>query len=382
MISFQKQTSTIDHAIKNTVLAKLNSVLETSMSHTNPDLYNPSSSLGKSLYPVDMTHGLSTEIGMWSNSMKDESSVLIDAIGSDTLSFGPVTLSEGLSLIKNEITSGTFYGVVAVNSLTNERINPLHPLIAKEISENWDIYKDQKFNFYIFSGNWRGDPDADLELYTNSIVQLLSEYGERQLISYVSSTLAVVNNDIEIPITSDENVQEILYNYMDGKSIELVDSTLLKLPNGNSPYFIVPVQIVSDGIAYPYYGTSLLQQDIRNSEDSETEDLWGTDLSPMGSANIGNNTTNPTASEFFSVCTGGHGVDDYGMATINQSNLQSPMNSECLSPEWREYVAACLNISYEIFDSLLDSTPQKILTRADFDTIPEWLEHLSTLHLH
>lgn len=344
-------------------------------SHQEEDLTYPSDGIGRSLFAISSISSLLPEISKFDMSNATESDNMRNAVSTDTLQFGPMSLEEGLLLIKDEILSEEFYGVLAIDTLTATRMNPLHPIIASELSVNWEKEKLRTYDFYVYSGNWKDSDKSDIEDHKNSIATILLEYQSHQQISYVKSTNIVIDRASR-NILDRGSISEALSKYALGEYVFIDTSTALRTEDGNSPYVMVPVQILSDGIAYPYYGTSILQQD------PEHDALYGRDCSPMGSANIGRNTTDDRNEvTFYSVCTGGNGIDEHGMSTINQSNLQSPMKTEILLQSWQQYAEASIQLSYEILDPLLTYSPPVVSTKADFATTAEWLQHLSTKHI-
>jgi len=376
MMNFNPYRSTVNHALAETTKEILTKFARANENYSSIEPFNPSFSLDRSLFAVELSNALVDESNHWytTHGHSTESYVL-DKIRQNTLQFGPMSLKEGLSLVKDEILSDDFYGILAVNYDTKGRINPLHPLIASELASNWDSYKDELYTFYVFSGTWKNSTQESIDSDMDHIANILAAYSNKQDIIESEAT-TVIMNEREIQISLD-NIESIVDEFMNNRDVAINSDSTLLTESRNTPYFLVPIQIISDGLAYPSYGTSMLSR-------SATNTVWGTDCSPMGSANIGTLIVRNSSSDglhMTSVCTGGNGSDTYGMATMNHSNLQSPMNSSCICDGWESYAEASIIVSYEILDSLLTYTPPVVLTRTDFNTTAEWLDHLASKHI-
>ena len=273
---------------------------------------------------------------------------LQDKILQDTLVIdGPMNLEDCIAIAKNihEDESARLYGIMLINLADkNDRINPLHPLVALELAKKNDttLYKMVIYTM----------PDEYTELHMYSDSERIDENILTQMALYEQK------QDIGIVQQSDGNIDSKLENFKRGS--ELSRSTVNRISIGGTDNInqdeidiLVPCQLLVDGLSMPYYGTSLIKYT------KSTQSVRGAHVSPMNSCNVGagesSNIHSDTIIMSTSVCTGNNQKASIeGWRGMSAANLKSPYHEYMLHKGWFTYVQKCIDASLDVYNTLFD----------------------------
>ena len=236
------------------------------------------------------------------------------------------TIIETAKLMKNNFAG-------ALLSIGSEIVNPLHPLTALALIEQFqDSYIHVKLAIYSYN-NERDLLDdeyhshkADLEKIEKNITNLIRTFNTDSVTEETKKI--IISTEIE------ENKVKCVSRekYADGSNM-----------------FIIPIGLLTDGVVMPYYGTALLHRNYTK--------LNGLNLSPMRSANIGTEGLSVLTNEpvkFRSTCTGSTPPLTYnGMRTLSHANLSSPLNREILGYGSLVYADKMIEKSIELYEIYL-----------------------------
>ena len=263
-----------------------------------------------------------------------------------------ITVSTNISYIDALVTIRTikdalkerFYGALLVNG--KEIINPLHPLVAIAMKDNFEKVSSRSFRLIVFAYQNREEMDrhyntekANIELIHKNIGNLISSYTNSEGVEIkVETHRKVGNSNIEISYRVKKETDE----------------------EDDNDYMMVAHQIITEGIVCPYYGTSLIKMG---------EDTSGLSLSPMTSCNIqhcenlehgtefnskyaieNNKTIKPY---FRSVCCGNlNNKTLKGLRSLTHSNASSPYNRYTIQDGALAYADECIASSFAIYENL------------------------------
>ena len=221
----------------------------------------------------------------------------------------------------------------ALLSIGSEIVNPLHPLTALALIEQFqDTDVPVKLAIYSYN-NERASLDeeyhsnkADLEKIDKNITNLIRTF----------NTDSVTEETKKIIIST-----EIRENKVRSISRE-------KYADGSN-LFIIPIGLLTEGVVMPYYGTALLHRNYTK--------LQALNLSPMQSANIGSKDgitlTNETL-QFRNACTGSTPSLTYnGMRTLSHANLSSPLTRNLIGYGSLVYADKMIEKSIELYEIYL-----------------------------
>lgn len=241
---------------------------------------------------------------------------------------------------------------------TKMTFNPLHPVIATELSENSSAVNldEEIWTLNVFA--WKDDFNPEQHIpagyndtnYITEIANVIAAMSRK-------SPFVIKNTNIKAAISENKfvvNYEQKKYHVSNGKEV--------KDEHGGKRNWIVPMQILNNGgIAYPYYGSAYTRTGI----------AWN--LTPMMSANISRPTEGNSGFENGGrICTkSGDSKTIKGVSALNHSNLTSPLNSNCFRRGSLTYAHQAMLASLEILTG-------KSLTNSPSvekpDTLKEYLE--------
>jgi hypothetical protein len=261
---------------------------------------------------------------------------------------GQYSFADAINIIANvKIQMGDeFYGALLIEPNKQYTFNPLHHLVAVEYLKHRD--DNDTFNVFIFS-NSNVDKfnleDNAKERAKNNIINQLGMYAIRGIVKsrriIDESRQSFIDNVLE----NDKHVLKTKISY----SAERND-------NGDEIY-VVPQQLLTSGLAIPYYGTTLYKVTTNSSGDRSS---YGSHITPMLGVNTasgwsGRKVDHAKDITFDSVCTGNEvSTTIKGILTHNHSNLSSPYFSNCVMEGWHELSQEAINTSLMIYKDLLN----------------------------
>jgi len=337
--------------------------------------------MDRAIFDAKLTENIETEMSNWNIYDEDENWTYRPT--KDTSNFAPfneknieittiegkITVAEAINIAKNvyEKHKNAFYGIII--DIGGMRINPLHPLIAYAINmqePDTKIYESEcKLHIYtlkqetIFS-------ITRTERMKNSIINILAAIETERIISVEYKDFKVQETEYGTMVKYDELIQNI-------KTGEVIVSDEKDFVSN----MLVPLQRAqANGIVFPNYGTVFCSQG----------GAWN--ISPIASANVGidENANEDNQLEYpGGICThSGESTEKIGIAALNDSNYDSPMNSYTHDVDnSKEYTIASIEISLGIYENILkESEPFKKMTFREYiDEYPEatrkdYLEYL------
>lgn len=269
------------------------------------------------------------------------------------------------------------YGMVVLDTKTNKVFNPLHPLVALYLIKYKDLFhfEEERFTavFYKFAQELidnpeernqekfdiqREDFDELAHLMFSCFVKSLTHYALPTLGSNLSNVIKSTINGASLEKFLDDN--STFSNFLDrGIDIALFNPDLT-FGKDNSIGVLVPNQIYNQGVVFPYYGISYVQNFLDNS--SALSYAVGKDLTPMLSNNIdskifldrSDESVWTSFDEFYvnniQICTGSkNGRTFEGIQTLNHSNANSAFTYSILGNGWVSWVYYCINLSKQIY---------------------------------
>jgi hypothetical protein len=262
---------------------------------------------------------------------------------------------------------GQLYGILLKNN--NGFVNPLHPLIAQSLTRKYKDPKNEReakrieesyYKVFIYT--------YDQDMISNSIINLYDNKLNDVFKNHIFKCLAMLEQTFvsSRKITSVYDVRN-LSDY--SHASEMFASTFANLTYSYEETFedeqnkfninIEPVQVVNNGLVYPYYG-------IVGQKYSENLSIRGYQLSPMFSPNIGqfvgykanNNGAELNSVAAGSVCTGNlNRMSDAGWRSLNHANLNSAYFPDILNHGSFSFSDICIDISLNIYASYLGLEP-------------------------
>ena len=251
---------------------------------------------------------------------------------------GKYTIAEALTIVNTYINKAknNFYGVILRND--SELINPLHPLTALQILDNYDQVKFNKYTVIMYFYTNRTymnteyrSVDADIEQVDKLIDNLLRS----------NSKVAVETNAINLQSTvvEDRDNDRITVEYYTTMNIN--EPIVL---SGES--FIVAHQFMTRGVVAPYYGSSVLEL-------LKGQSAKGIHVTPLLSCNISYNSSADIVGArpaWSSVCTGHHpnSVKE-NLRVLTHANLSSPFNTSIIRPGALVFIDRCIDRVRELY---------------------------------
>jgi len=238
-------------------------------------------------------------------------------------------------MFKNEDYS--IYGMIAV--WENKRINILHPMTARLIKDGEIILPDV-FTLMVYTYKSSHKPSSS-DLYEDLLIDIMNSYSKSNYKSKPIIKPVEISNFAIRDIARTFNTEEY--------SIEFEETGDI-----SPQYALIPVQLMSTEIAYPYYGFIY----------SELDDnaYWSASLSPMMSGNIMIEADNPGS--LSDTCTGGIANNSFkGLATLNNMNLYSMFSEYIFEGSYPNWTHVCR--MYSIFVLCEERIKEELLTQKD-----------------
>ena len=210
---------------------------------------------------------------------------------------------------------GKFYGMTI--SYQNKKLNPLHPVIAGMITAG-EIILEETFVIVLYPYKYKAEVDYErMEEYSKDIVNGITAIrGEqhRPSISY-----QVTNSELEDIQSFTNNSSHSIEFREDGRNVN---------------YAMIPVQLATEGVTYPYYG--LIFSDRSGGGEYKSKNIY-----PCLSGNI------DTATRYDSrTCLGELSSSVFGsLYVLSNMNVNSLYFSDLFTSETLTFVASCQKVS-------------------------------------
>jgi len=222
------------------------------------------------------------------------------------------------NMMVQEENRGRFYGMIVVDG--DRKINPMHPVIAAMIAAR-EIRLSDTFTIIMYPYQEQKSINTDFsEKYSKEIVEMLSSIRNEQYLPSISyAPTNSLDNDIRAMV-SDVNGVSITFR-SNGDRINDV---------------IIPVQLATTSIVYPFYG---LIHSSNNGGGSYTSNH----LYPCLSGNIDTMSTGRGQT-----CVGS--LNNYSFSSLyvlSNMNIRSMYFSEVFSAASDNFIAACQSVSAE-----------------------------------
>lgn len=278
---------------------------------------------------------------------------------------GKYTIAEALVIINTYANKAgnNFYGAILRRG--DQLINPLHPLTALQILDNYDQVKSNKYSvvMYFYTNRQALDAEyasssADIELVDKVIDNLLRS----------NSKAAIESNQVNM------QTNVVPYPSMDSIEIEYYTTMNINKPiQVGSESFVVAHQFLTKGVVAPYYASSVL--DLLKGQSAR-----GMHITPLFSCNISYDKSSDTPDRtlsWTSVCTGSHpnSVRE-NLRVLTHANLGSPFNTSIVRPGALIFIDRCIDRVRELYTkvNLLSSyTPITKLTTTPICPVSEEL---------
>ena len=262
-----------------------------------------------------------------------------------------MTFKDSINTIYNiyKELNGELYGVFMVNA-KGQKFNPLHPITALELmgSNNW-TKNNYKLYIYSYSG----------EKKINELKDEFTRVKDKSLIEKnIASQIALHSQKHTMvqKVSSNISSASLIARFKNGLDPTILVQNEMQMSDNSKSRdsaFLIPHNILNNGISIPYYGSSIVNMSRRR----------GHQCSPMMSANIGFNSNsflNKDTYISYNICTGRlSNATAIGLKSLNHSNLNSPLNRLLLQPGWRDYVDRCIDYSFMAYESIIEDYKQE-----------------------
>ena len=249
--------------------------------------------------------------------------------------------------VYKDIGKEKFYGAFLVNKAGN-KINPLHPLVSMEM-----MAKEDKDEYKIYIYTYPEEKRLDSPIRNSARAKDKAKVKEN-----VAAQIAVYSNKLNMAqtVSSNKNLNELIQEFNNGNEPYFNVESKYTITDSNNkaikktPMLMVPITLINKGLIMPWYGTCVITMNGSSK---------GHHVSPMMSANLGasysHTDTNDSTYPSNSICTGRENSRTIkGLRTLNHSNLNSPLNRNCLTTGWRDYVEECVAFSFMAYESLIE----------------------------
>ena len=240
------------------------------------------------------------------------------------------------NFIKNMSTEHLLiYGMLIIEK-TGERYNPFHPFIAKAISKG-DIVLPSNFKIVIYS-------------FVNNVSNVCMRNEDLTLIA--DSLTLYGNKNSKTSRSTLESPSDIARKFTN-KNTNLYDLSFSYNEHNENKYCLVPIQKMSRGIVYPYYG--LVSGEFSNTYGYRTMNIY-----PIMSGNI----SNAGSFTYSSTCLGGGSPMVYKeMSVLNDMNIDSLYHDYLFSSSTRanEFILACQAVSISLLTSEKNTEPIEVI---------------------
>jgi hypothetical protein len=262
---------------------------------------------------------------------------------------------------------GQLYGILLKDS--HGFINPLHPLIAQSLTRKYKDPNNERearrieekyYKVFVYAYNQDMVSSSTIDLYDNRLNDIFK--------NHIFKCLAVLEQTFtsSVKIT---RVYDVRHSSNYNRVSEKFASTFANLTYDYEEFFedeqnkfdvnMEPVQVVNNGLVYPYYG-------IVGQKYSQNLSIRGYQLSPMLSPNIGrfagmktdNNGIETNSVVAGSICTGNlNKMSEAGWRSLNHANLNSAFFADILNYGSFSFANICIDISLNIYASYLGLEP-------------------------
>lgn len=251
---------------------------------------------------------------------------------------GKHTIAQALTIVNTYINKAknNFYGVILRNG--NELINPLHPLTALQILDNYDQVKSNKYTVIMYFYTNRSHMNTEYQSTTADIEQV-DKLIDNLLRS--NSKAAIETNAV--------NLQSSVVEDLDNDRITIEYYTTMNINEAialSGEAFIVAHQFMTRGVVAPYYGSSVLEL-------LKGQPAKGIHVTPLLSCNISYNGSADIAGArptWSSVCTGHHPNSiKENLRVLTHANLSSPFNTSIIRPGALIFIDRCIDRVRELY---------------------------------
>jgi len=255
----------------------------------------------------------------YSNYISNESSLVRDSDIIKVPNANKKLLAAYAKMMVDDGNIGKFYGMIIVDE--NKKINPLHPMIAAMITAG-EIKLSKRFTIIVYPYGSRRYADADIiDGLSRSIVSLIGLIRQGQYLPEVSyEPSSSLESDIR---TSSVSPGTCVISFSErGRVVE--DA-------------VIPVQLATRGIVYPYYGMILSSRNSGAPYSSKN-------LYPILSGNIDTVANVPGAT-----CVGG--LSNYAFSSLyvlSNMNIESMYFSEVFTAKTDAFIMASQIVSAEL----------------------------------
>jgi len=230
-------------------------------------------------------------------------------------------LASYAKMFTDDENMGTFYGMVIVDN--GKKINPLHPIIASMIMTKEIILSDTfAIIVYPYRAGMEHTPSQDIiDEYSSSLISIMSKIRDRR---YLPNIKHMPREPLE------EVSKKALINGVEHCSITFRET-------GNEVReAIIPVQLATRVIVYPYYGM------IRSSKSSMEDSAYNSgNCFPMLSGNVDSYSVSPG-----STCVGELSNRSFSsLYVLSNMNILSMYFHDILRPGYKNFVCACQLVS-------------------------------------
>lgn len=238
-------------------------------------------------------------------------------------------LSMYASMFANE--TGSFYGMIIVDG--DKKFNPLHPIISMMIVAG-EIQLSDSFTIIVYPyKSIEEDFDTYLiEEFASEITELIVEVRETQRLPNIYYR---TGNSLETDIkNSIGGIEHLRIPFIEtGDRVETA---------------IIPVQLATTSIVYPYYGLIL-------SRGGDGEQYRSRNKFPLLSGNI-----NTGISGAGDTCVGELNSSSFtSLYVLSNMNTNSMFGDDVIGVTYKEFIQACQNVSAEILSVFTIKTSVK-----------------------
>ncbi|MEA3280210.1 MAG: hypothetical protein U9Q38_06395 [Thermodesulfobacteriota bacterium] len=226
--------------------------------------------------------------------------------------------------------SPDFYGIMI--TFDDIRLNPLHPIVAANIA-NGVISIPRVFNAVVYTGQFMedGSPSATDEAL---LLRILARIQVTEVAAAASSS-CVADYDREA-FANRAVARTLQYDY--------------NLHTSHAPATVViPVQLLSTGLTYPYYG-------IVESVYNEERGYRSRNIAPCLSGNI-EAAVAGDEDAYHSTCCGSLSPAHYpSLKVLNDMNIHSLYYEDLVAYDVADYIATCIKVGAAILENITDPT--------------------------
>jgi hypothetical protein len=243
-----------------------------------------------------------------------------------------------MAFLENVHNVPEIYGILIKSDVRSQYlINPLHPLTALAIKLG-QIKIPEKGTIIIYEYKYESLTSTEIEATT--VDKGYNPNFEKSWVSYISQSKYFINTE-----TVQRNLNQNLDNYFTEleflSTLEQVDQFAPlqfkdDVVSSNTPKaLMVPLQMIVDSIATPYYGMILLKDPTRNSSVG-----YNTGMMVSGNIDHRHSSDYQMGSSAGKICTGSLPKErDSGWLTLNRVYLNSMWFNEIVTHKNKEWIS-------------------------------------------